>query len=170
MHDLSYEVNLKEVQQRMGVSSLAGWVIRVAIQLHHYFMGETREGFIETRVIRAGLKFRFLGPRTAVFKPGMPFEGHLCVAYDDDQSLGEEKLAGAGLLLRPVVTTTKGQLRTLGEIVVPRKGQYLTPVTREDHHNEFNRWMERQAEETEYSSFRKSGIYRFRVGQLLNIT
>lgn len=163
VHDLSYEVNLREVQSRMGVSSLTGWVIRVAIQLHHNFMGETRDGFIETRVIKAQLKFRFVGPRTAVFKPGMPFEGHLCVAYDDDQSLGEDKLAGAGLVLRPVVTTAKGQLKTLKEIIVPRKGQYLLPVTKHMHHNEFNRWMERQAEEAEYSHFRKFGVYRFRV-------
>ncbi len=70
-------MKLADIQRRVGVNNLAGWVIRVAIKLHDYFMGEDRLGFVETRIIRAELKFKFAGTKTAVFKPGMPFEGHV---------------------------------------------------------------------------------------------
>lgn len=40
-------------------------------------MGETREGFIETRIIHAQLRLKFAGTHTAVMKPGMPLEGHV---------------------------------------------------------------------------------------------
>ena len=85
-------------------------------------MGETRDGYIETRIIRAQLKFEFAGAGTAVFKPGMPFEGNDYVMYDDDQALTPEKfVAGATITLQPVVTSSNGQLKTLPEIVVPAK-------------------------------------------------
>ncbi len=77
VHDFTYDVQLKEVQQAVKVNSLVGWVIRVAIKLYHNFMGETREGFIETRIIHAQLRLKFAGTHTAVMKPGMPFEGHV---------------------------------------------------------------------------------------------
>jgi hypothetical protein len=64
----------------------AGWVVRVTTSVHNYFMGETRRSFIETRIIRAQLKFEFSGAETAVFKPGMPFEGHVYVMYIRRQS------------------------------------------------------------------------------------
>lgn len=77
MHDFTYDVHLREVSRAVGVNTLAGWVVRVAIKLHDYFMGEEREGYLETRIIRAQLKLHFAGPRTAVFKPAMSFEGHV---------------------------------------------------------------------------------------------
>ena len=71
-----YDVDLVDVKSAIWSTSLVGWVFRVTILLHRYFMGETRDGYIETRVIRAQLKFEFSGAKTAVFKPGMPFERH----------------------------------------------------------------------------------------------
>jgi hypothetical protein len=62
--------------------------------LYHHFEGESRDGFIETRIIRAQLKFRFGGSKTAVFKPGMPYEGHVYRMYDDDEAVSPEKLVG----------------------------------------------------------------------------
>lgn len=44
------------------------------------------------------------------------------VKYDDDQSLPGDKLDGATVTLRAVVTTVNGQLRTLPDVVIPRKG------------------------------------------------
>jgi deferrochelatase/peroxidase EfeB len=91
-------------------------------------MGEPRDGYIETRIIRAQLKFEFAGAKTAVFKPGMAFVGHVYVMYDDDQhdqALTPEKLAGATITLKPVVTSFNGQLKTLPEIAVPAKGDYI---------------------------------------------
>jgi hypothetical protein len=156
---------LEEVKRSVGASSLAGWVIRVAMTLYHHFEGEARDGFIETRIIRAQLKFRFGGIKTAVFKPGMPFEGHVYLMYDDDQAVSPEKLAGASLTIRPVVTTSNGQLKTLPEIVVPRQGEYYrTPDPHLNYYgNKFDVWMDRQMEDAKYKTFRQSGIHHFRV-------
>jgi hypothetical protein len=128
-------------------------------------MGEARDGFIETRVIRAQLKFKFSGAKTAVFKPGMPFEGHVYVMYDDDQALTSEKLAGATITLRPVVTSTNGQMKTLAEITVPAKGEYLSQKQEHSqmYNNEFDNWMEHQIEDVKFNQFRATGVYNFRV-------
>jgi hypothetical protein len=144
---------------------LTGWVIRVAMTLYHHFEGESRDGFIETRIIRAQLKFRFGGSKTAVFKPGMPYEGHVYLMYDDDEAVSPEKLAGATLTIRPVATTSNGQLKTLPEIVVPRQGEYHR--SSDDHlnyyGNNYDVWMDRQMEDAEYKTFRQFGIHHFRV-------
>jgi hypothetical protein len=58
----------------------------------------------------------------------MAFVGHVYVMYDDDQhdqALTPEKLAGATITLKPVVTSFNGQLKTLPEIAVPAKGDYI---------------------------------------------
>uniref|UniRef100_A0A0P5Q059 Macroglobulin complement-related protein n=1 Tax=Daphnia magna TaxID=35525 RepID=A0A0P5Q059_9CRUS len=163
-HDFTYDVQLEEVRSSVGVRSLVGWVIRVAMTLYHHFEGEARDGFIETRIIRAQLKFRFGSTKTAVFKPGMPFEGHVYLMYDDDEAVPQEKLAGATLTIRPVVTTSTGLLKTLPEIVVPRQGEYHR--TSDDmlnyYGNPFDVWMDRQMEDAEYKNFREFGIHHFR--------
>ena len=130
-------------------------------------MGETRRGFIETRIMKTQLKFQFSGPKTAIFKPGMPFEGHVYLMYDDNQALSPEKLAEATLTIRPSVTMSNGQLKTLPEIVVPAKGEYLMGNSKKKFHNEFNHWMERQAEDAEFGKFRQTGVFSFRVCPLL---
>ena len=165
-YEFAYDVNLEDVRKSVGVTSLAGWVIRVTTMVHSYFMGEEREGFIETRIINAQMKLRFAGPSTAVFKPGMLFEGHVYLMYDDDQALSPEKLAGATLTIRPTVTLSNGQLKTLSEIVVPAKGTYLTDKYNQIFSNEFDHWMERQAEDAEFSQFRQTGVFHFRVCNL----
>jgi hypothetical protein len=53
----------------------------------------------------------------------MPFEGHVYVMYDDNQVLTPEKSAGATITLKPVFTSSNGQLKTLSEIVVSAKGE-----------------------------------------------
>lgn len=161
-HDFTYDVHLDQVKSSVGSNSLAGWVIRVAMTLYNHYEGEARDGFIETRIIRAQLKFRFAGTTTTVFKPGMPYEGHLYVMYDDDQALSTEKLAGATLTIRPVVTSSNGQLKSLPEIVVPREEEYLSD-TLSDFQNPYDLWMNRQMEDTYYSHFRQLGIHNFRV-------
>lgn len=163
---LDYNVQLKEVQQTLGVTSLVGWVIRVEMTLNNFFMGEERQGYIETRIIKAQLRLTFTGTRTAVFKPGLPFEGHVYVMHDDEQNLPEEKLAQANLVIQPVITTANGQTRALPNIVVPRQGEYLQKsATSFGFHdlNEFNWWMVEQSEDSEYHQFRTSGIHRFQV-------
>lgn len=134
--------------------------------LFNIYEGEARDGFIETRIIRAQLKFRFAGPKTAVFKPGMPFEGHVYLMYDDDQALSPEKLATATLTIRPVITTTSGQLKPLEEIVVPRQGEYHSDHQTNDYKNHLDWWMNRQMEDSQYRTFRQSGIHHFRVYKL----
>ena len=169
-HDFTYQVQLRDVKNALGLGrSLAGWVIRVGIVLHDFFMGESREGYIDTRVIESRLQLRFSGPKTAVFKPGMPFEGNVYVMYDDNQAVATDKLELASITLRPVVTTSNGGLRTLPEIVVPRRGNYLSSESRRpgrDYRNEYIEWMERQAEDAEYAQFRSSGVYHFRIPQM----
>ena len=165
-HDFTFQVQLNEVRSALGQRSLAGWVIRVGIVLHDFFMGESRDGFIETRVIAARLQLRFSGPKTAVFKPGMPFEGNVYVMYDDNQAVPVDKLESASLTLRPVVTTTNGGLRTLPEMIVPRRGDYVTSRPISNYMDQYNEWMERQAEDAEYAQFRSSGVYHFRIAQM----
>lgn len=162
-HEFEYQVDLDDVRNSVGVRSLAGWVVRVTTFVHNYFVGETRRAFIETRIIRSQLKFRFAGTKTAVFKPGMPFEGHVYVMYDDDQAISPEKLGGATVTIRPVATMANGQLKPLKEIVVPAKGEYLTGHNKKKFHNEFNHWMDRQAEDAEFGQFRQTGVFHFRV-------
>lgn len=130
--------------------------------LFDIYQGEARDGFIETRIIRAQLKLRFAGTKTAVFKPGMPFEGHIYVMYDDEEALSEEKLAGATLIIRPVVTGTNGQLKTLPDIVVPRQGEYLSDQL-DRFQTPYEHWMDRQMEDTQFKRFRKSGVHHFQV-------
>ncbi len=160
-------MDLVDVKSAVGTTSLVGWVIRVTTLVHNYFMGETRDGYVKTRIIRAQLKFEFAGPKTAVFKPGMPFEGHVYVTYDDDQALSPEKLAGATITLIPVVTISNGQLKTLAEIVVPRQGEYINQHRKDEesqlYNNEFNNWMEHQIDDVKFSQFRATGVYNFRV-------
>ena len=157
-------MDLVDVKSAVGSTSLVGWVIRVTTLVHNYFMGETRDVYVKTRVIRAQLKFEFAGAKTAVFKPGMPFEGHVYVTYDDDQALSPEKLAGATITLKPVVTSSNGQLKTLPEIVVPAKGEYITHRKEESqYNNEMNNWMEHQTDDVKFSQFRATGVYNFRV-------
>nr|CAH0103527.1 unnamed protein product [Daphnia galeata] len=165
-HQFSNDVNLDDVRSAVGSRSLAGWVVRVTTSVHNYFMGETRRSFIETRIIRAQLKFEFSGAKTVVFKPGMPFEGHVYVMYDDNQALSPEKLSGANLIIRPVVTTSNGQLKTLPEVIVPAKGEYLINSkgsNKKKYGADFKHWMERQAEDAEFGQFRRTGVYHFRV-------
>lgn len=153
------------MRNSVGVANLAGWVIRVAMTLHDHFQGEARDGFIETRIIRAQLKFKFGSTKTAVFKPGMPFEGHVYLMYDDDEAIPPEKLAGATLTIRPMVTTSTGLLKTLPDIVVPRRGEYqrTSGEMLNYYGTQFDVWMDRQMEDAEYTNFRQFGIHYFRV-------
>lgn len=122
--DFEYEVYLDDVRRALGGSIPPGSLIRVQYDLTDQFLGETRRGYIETRVIRAHLKFQFAGTQPAVFKPGMPFHGHLYIMYDDNQPLEADKLAGASLRLRAIITTSNGGSRPLTEMLIPRKDQY----------------------------------------------
>ena len=48
-----------------------------------YFYNDTLPCFGETRIIVERLKLDFIGHPPFVFKPGMPFEGHLSVKFED---------------------------------------------------------------------------------------
>ena len=156
-HDFVYQVRLQDVKQSRA--SLVGWVIRVGIILHDYFVGETREGHIDTRIIQAKPICRFAASNA--FKPGMPFEGNIYVVYEDDQPLSKEKLESATLILRPVITTASGSVRNIGEIKIPPKGEYVT--SSRGSYNDYTVWMERQAEDADYKQFRSMGIHHFRM-------
>lgn len=147
------------MESAVGVTSLAGWVIRVVMRLYDFFQGERRDAFIETRIIHSEVKVRFAGPQTAVFKPGMPFEQHLYVTYNDDEALTSEKLSSATLTIRCFVTTSKGQLKTLPDVVVPPKGHYFHSEVSNDWHL----FLESQAEDALFEHFRTTGIHQFRV-------
>lgn len=81
------------------------------------------------------------------------------VKYDDDQALPAEKLARASLTIKVAVTSKNGQMRVLPDIYVPPQGEYRSRYGEDD----FDRWMEQQAEEAEYHRFRTSGVHRFQV-------
>ena len=87
------------------------------------------------------------------------------ITYDDDGALSGDKLDKASLNLKIVVTFRDGQVKTLSEIIVPPKGEYQALVKSGYQHfdNEFDRWMEEEAQDTQYEEFRTTGIYRFRV-------
>jgi len=91
--------------------------------------------------------------------------------YDDDQALSVEKLTRARLSIKAVVTLSTGQLRNLPEIIVPPQGEYQFMVNAGGYqriYNEFDQWMEQQAEEVRYKPFRTSGVHHFRV-RLINL-
>ena len=48
-----------------------------------FFYNDTFPCFGETRIIIERLKLDFIGHPPFVFKPGMPFEGHLSVKFED---------------------------------------------------------------------------------------
>ena len=87
--------------------------------------------------------------------------------YDDNERVGREKLETARLVLKPVVTLASGQTRTLADIVVPEKGEYLsvpkTSATHSEHENDFKSWMQHQKEDSELHQFRTTGVHKFRV-------
>jgi len=177
-----YEVDLEEVNG--FTSQLVGSLIRAEFIVRDFFLGEERSGFIETRVIRANLKLHFTGSRTSVFKPGMPFSGQVkrfsllfnqsasnfnflkvYVMYDDNAPLTGEKLASARLTLKPMATLSSGHVTQLPDIIVPKQGDYLSSGSNED---ELIEWMDRQAQDAKYQTFRASGVYQFRVISSLN--
>ncbi len=80
--------------------------------------------------------------------------------YDDNAPLTGEKLASARLTLKPMATLSSGHVTQLPDIIVPKQGDYLSSGSNED---ELIEWMDRQAQEAEYRTFRTSGVYQFRV-------
>ena len=52
-----------------------------------YFYNDTLPAFGETRIIVEKLRLDFIGHPPFVFKPGMPFEGHLSVKFEDQVKL-----------------------------------------------------------------------------------
>lgn len=155
-------MNLRQIEATVGIQSLAGWVVKVAMTLYDYFQGESRDAFIETRIIHNEVKLRFAGPTTAVFKPGMPFEEHVYVTYNDDEALTTQKLSSAKLTIRCYATTSKGLLKTLPDIVIPPKGEYVHSA-----YKEWQSYLERQAEDALFEQFRTTGIHQFRVRSFL---
>nr|CAH0107441.1 unnamed protein product [Daphnia galeata] len=81
----------------------------------------------------------------------MPFEGHVYVMYDDNQVLTPEKSAGATITLKPVFTSSNGQLKTLSEI---EESQY---------NKEFDNCMEHQTDDVKFSQFRATDAKSMRV-------
>lgn len=80
--------------------------------------------------------------------------------YDDNEALPEEKLLKGRLTLRPVVTLNSGQTVNLENLVVPPFGEYLKDVQYEDS---MRTWMDKQVEDSIFSSFRKTGVHHFQV-------
>ncbi len=79
-------------------------------------------GFIETRVIRAQLKFKFSGAKTAVFKPGMPFKGHVYGLWHVRRlKKKKKKRAGATLTIARLVVTTSNWRRCRKWFFRPRE-------------------------------------------------
>jgi len=106
--------------------------------------------------------------------------------YDDNQPLEEDKLAGASLRVRAIITTSTGGSRPLPELVVPRKDQYRSRQDRpwwrwsdwqgqsppsqwtkadrqKQSSQQFVHWMEDLAQDAEFRQFRTTGIHPFRV-------
>ena len=83
------------------------------------------------------------------------------VTYEDDDQLEAEKLATARLTLRPTVTLNTGQTFNLADIYVPKQGEYLADLQWPE--DPLTNWMERQAEDALFHSFRTTGVYQFRV-------
>ena len=79
--------------------------------------------------------------------------------YDDNAPLTGEKLASARLTIQPMATSS-GHVTHLPAIIVPKQGDYLSSGSNQD---EFIEWMDRQAQDAEYRTFRTSGVYQFRV-------
>lgn len=161
-------MNLNDVKSHLNVKSLANWVIRVTAILHSHFMGETRDGYVETRMIHSQLKFGFAGgAKTAVFKPGMPFERDVYLMYEDGHPLAPDKLASATLRIQPIITSINGQIKMLPDIVVPAKGEYLnSPIDKNQNDNEFNDWMQQQVENVHFNAFRQRGVHHLLVGSI----
>ena len=48
-----------------------------------FFYNDTQPAFAETRIIHEKLQLSFLGHPPFVVKPGMPFEGHVNIMFED---------------------------------------------------------------------------------------
>ena len=59
--------------------TLEGVEAKVVVDITEFFMGMTQSGYAVTRLITSNLKLRFLTTSPAIFKPGMPFEGHVSI-------------------------------------------------------------------------------------------
>ena len=51
--------------------------------MNEFFYNDTLPAFGETRIIVEKVDLDFIGHPPFVFKPGMPFEGHLSVKFED---------------------------------------------------------------------------------------
>ena len=48
-----------------------------------FFYNDTQPAFAETRIVTEKLKLTFVGSPPFVIKPGMPFEGHVSIMFQD---------------------------------------------------------------------------------------
>lgn len=73
-----HEVLIDMESVRHVMRNLSDVEIRLEATITDLLHGETSSGFSHTKITSKFLQLNFLGPSPMVFKPGMPFEGHVC--------------------------------------------------------------------------------------------
>ena len=57
--------------------------VRCEALMTEFFYNDTQPAFGETRIILQRLQLSFVGSPPFVFKPGMSFEGHVSIIFED---------------------------------------------------------------------------------------
>ncbi|KAJ4443778.1 hypothetical protein ANN_05556 [Periplaneta americana] len=154
-------VPMENVEGMMG--SLKDLELRVEAELTEYLYGETVTGYSHTRIISGSINVYFLGPSPMVFKPGMLFEGHVIVAYNDKERISRKKLTHSSLRIEINAQFEGGSNTQLPEIVALPKGHYLISNEVEDQE-----WNGNKKYTTEYADvlsverYRNEGILYFK--------
>ena len=74
-------------------SSGVGAELEIEVIVYDRFYEHTVIGYGRTRIINSTIILKFLDPSPAVFKPGMPFDVHLALSYENQVTLPRDKVA-----------------------------------------------------------------------------
>ena len=96
--------------------------VRCEAYLTDFFYNETRPAFAETRIISQHLDLSFVGSEPFTFRPGMVFEGHVSMLYNDQVALPEELITTGVLTLTATALLRDGSNVALPTIYIDPQG------------------------------------------------
>ncbi|XP_066991727.2 CD109 antigen isoform X2 [Anabrus simplex] len=153
-HDIV--IDMETVRDVMG--KMMGVELRLEAVFTDIMHGETTSAFSHTRIISSSVSLYFLGSSPMIFRPGMPFEGHIVVAYHDKERIAPEKLSLSTLRITIRIFSDSGGSTVLPDII----------VTSEENEEEMG--------EVQYENkiaverYREEGIFHFKFDVPINTT
>ncbi|CAG7731091.1 unnamed protein product [Allacma fusca] len=136
--------------------------IRIEADIKEYFIGETRLGFAESRIIAETYNLKFVNSGPPIFKPGLSFVTHLRVMFSDLERIPTEKLQNSVLRVLSTAVTVSGESINLAPIEVFPSNQERNEIDR----LAFDSYLSNPSQYLELSrlrSFWDNGVLQIRV-------